>query len=88
MQEAIEALAAAGAALNAADELGGDTALHLAALWGHTEALRALLRLGANTAVTDVLGNTPLHHCADSGHGPVRAPPSTTERPQTHTAFV
>jgi ankyrin repeat protein len=70
-QAAIEALVAAGAELGAADVLGGDTALHLAALWGHTAAVRLLLRRGADVAALDGLGNTPLHHAADSGHAPV-----------------
>ena len=48
-----------GANLHAAD-LGGLTALHVAAEKGHSEAVSMLLRCKANTSLQDSIGYTPL----------------------------
>jgi len=45
----------------------GTTALHLAALEGHTEALQALLKHGADTTAKGYNGNTALHYAALGG---------------------
>lgn len=45
----------------------GDTALHLAALYGHAEAVRALLAAGASPRSIDGDGGTPLHDAAAGG---------------------
>lgn len=42
----------------------GQTALHVAALWGNCDALRALLDLGADANVQNMTGSTPLHFAA------------------------
>lgn len=42
----------------------GQTALHVAALWGHVEAIEALLELGAEVDVQNCGGATPLHFAA------------------------
>ena len=44
----------------------GCTALHLAILYGHAEAIPLLVAAGANPNVVDFLGNTPLEACAFS----------------------
>lgn len=46
----------------------GDTALHLACLYGHTDVARTLLEAGHGAAVLDDNGGTPLHDAAASGH--------------------
>ncbi len=47
----------------------GHTALHLAALWGHSDAAAALVRRGASVAVGDSEdAGTPLHAAARRGH--------------------
>ena len=45
----------------------GDTALHLAALYGHTQCVEMLLGAGANVAVRDADGGTPLHDACAGG---------------------
>jgi ankyrin repeat protein len=45
----------------------GDTALHLAALYGHADAVRALLAAGASPRSLDGDGGTPLHDAAAGG---------------------
>ena len=42
-------------------DFDGETALHLAIDWGHTQIVRLLVSMGASTEVTDNLDNTPLH---------------------------
>jgi ankyrin repeat protein len=45
----------------------GQSALHVAALWSHTECCRVLLAHGANVHATNTItGATPLHSCAQS----------------------
>ncbi|MFO0110280.1 MAG: ankyrin repeat domain-containing protein, partial [Alphaproteobacteria bacterium] len=51
-----------GVCLEARDN-GGDTALHYAAIYGHTATLQALLAAGAESEARDVWGDTALH-CA------------------------
>ncbi len=46
----------------------GDTALHLAAMEGQDEAVRALLAAGANINAQTLQGFTALHHAASRGH--------------------
>ena len=45
----------------------GDTALHLASLYGHTQCVQMLLGAGANVAVRDADGGTPLHDACAGG---------------------
>jgi ankyrin repeat protein len=45
----------------------GQTALHAAAFWGHTDAGLLLLRKGASVKAVDGLGNTTLHAAAFYG---------------------
>jgi hypothetical protein len=46
----------------------GCTALHLAILYGHRDAIPLLLAADANPNVLDAQGNTPLETCALSNH--------------------
>jgi hypothetical protein len=45
-----------------------DTAIHLAALYGHTECVRLLLQRGARADVADADGALPLHDAAAGGY--------------------
>ncbi|CAE7747580.1 RAI14, partial [Symbiodinium sp. CCMP2456] len=57
---------AAGAGLP--DPLTGRSSLHLAALYGHQEAVAILLRHRCDPLKTDILGRTALHVAAARGH--------------------
>ena len=46
---------------------GGETAMHLAARFGHADTVRALAALGAPVGAADLAGDTPLHHAALGG---------------------
>ena len=47
----------------------GQTALHVAALWGHIEVARYLIEAGANVdAANRIAGATPLHSTLQSAH--------------------
>merc|ERR1712166_759255 len=49
----------------------GQTALHIAGIWGSVEAVKALLECGANpNAQNELRGSTPFHAAA-MGKGPV-----------------
>lgn len=48
----------------------GQSALHIASLWGHVESVRVLVELGANvTAKNSITGASPLHMVAQSRKG-------------------
>jgi ankyrin repeat protein len=51
------------------DTMGGegDTALHNACLYGHTEIVKLLLNKGASAGILDENGGTPLHDAAAGG---------------------
>ncbi|KAL1832888.1 hypothetical protein ACET3Z_002539 [Daucus carota] len=53
--------------LNSAD-FNGRTALHVAAIYGHVEALRFLVSVGSDPDVVDCNGWTPLHCASAEGH--------------------
>eukprot|EP00937_MAST-01D_sp_MAST-1D-sp2_P007844 g7844.t1 len=70
--EAIELLAAAGAAADAPERrFGGRRALALAAAEGHADAVRALCALGADVNARDDDGATAAHWACDMGHAQV-----------------
>jgi ankyrin repeat protein len=64
--EALEALLAAKATVDARDE-EQFTPLHVAAAWGTAAGVRALLRAGASLEARAKTGNTPLHVAAGQG---------------------
>ena len=51
-----------------AEGRGGNRALHIAAMNGHTAALELLLQRGADIGAIDGLGNLAHHHAANNGH--------------------
>ncbi len=64
--EAVKRLVAAGADVNAVEDLGY-TPLHVAAAGGQTEIVKLLLQRGAAPAVFTADGITPLHSAAMTG---------------------
>lgn len=62
--EETKKLLAAGASMNARQSAGGSTPLSDAALYGHIEIVRHLLKNGAKVGATNEDGNTPLHAAA------------------------
>ncbi|KAL4425527.1 hypothetical protein ABPG75_009543 [Micractinium tetrahymenae] len=59
----IRALVEAGVPVEFCNQIG-QTALHVAALWGSVEAARELLDLGADVNIENARGSTPLHFAA------------------------
>ena len=64
----IDVLIAKGADMNATDAETGSTPVHLAASWGRTEALAALLKQGADPTIPNKSGVTPLAAAVANGH--------------------
>src|SRR3989338_5294299 len=52
--------------VNAIDH-NGDTAIGLAAKWGHPDVVSVLLESGADATIANACGQTPLHLAADMG---------------------
>ena len=46
----------------------GDTPLHQAVRFGHTEVMQLLIARGANPEISNLDGRTPLHLAAERGH--------------------
>jgi ankyrin repeat protein len=69
----LELLLAKGAEINARDTEGGATALYQAASWGRVEAVRTLLAGGADRALANKAGSTPLQAAIENGHTEVVA---------------
>ncbi|KAJ9508528.1 hypothetical protein QJQ45_012063 [Haematococcus lacustris] len=63
--EEIERLVASGVPVDISNQMG-QTALHIAALWGNLEAAAALLRLGTPANIRNTRGSTPLHFAASA----------------------
>ncbi|WP_028452120.1 ankyrin repeat domain-containing protein [Chitinilyticum aquatile] len=57
----------AGLTINIPSGIGGATALHGAAEYGHAQCVEAILRLGGQVDAADSQGRTPLHLAAQSG---------------------
>ena len=62
----IEELIAQGSNVNAQSDDQKETALHLAARFGHPAAAKKLLEHGANANAEDQSGRTPLHTAVGS----------------------
>jgi ankyrin repeat protein len=65
--ETVVVLLDKGAVVSAQD-LGGSTALHLAADQGHREIISLLIDRGAEVGLVDKRGRTPLHRSARLGY--------------------
>ena len=68
---AVVQLAGEGASTDAKGGWDNSPAVVMAAMWGHTEVVEALLRLGCDPNVPDKYGRTALMAAADYGHGGV-----------------
>lgn len=69
----LERLLDAGAEINARDYDDGHTALAIATMRGHEEAVRFLVKRGADVNLADLNGQTPLFHALrDHGRSPTR----------------
>lgn len=69
--EAVQALADAGAPLDAISHEHGLTALHQACAFGHVKACEVLIKAGALMQVRDARAQSPLHIAAANGHAGV-----------------
>ena len=65
--EMVDFLLSKSAEINARDRETGSTALHLAASWGRTDALRVLLKRGADPAIVNKAGVSPLAAAVANG---------------------
>ena len=65
VQEALDLLASVPANARGVD---GDSALHLACLYGHEQLVDLLLARGADVNAKDDSGSTPLHDASASGY--------------------
>lgn len=68
----IRAMVARGVPANLANEFG-QTALHIASLWGNVDAIDALIDLGADASIPNSRGQTPLHFAASAKRDPLAA---------------
>jgi ankyrin repeat protein len=64
----IRRLVAEGADVNVQDGTGGGRPLHVAAHYGHVDAVRVLVKVGAELEAATVDGMRPLHTAARQGH--------------------
>eukprot|EP00752_Nemacystus_decipiens_P004802 g4370.t1 len=63
----VRGLVDGGAFLDWQDDVGGETALHRAAHFGHARITHILLRAGARVNLRNVRGGSPLHVAASTG---------------------
>lgn len=68
----IERLVSRGVPVMTANQMG-QTAIHIASLWGHVETIKVLLRLGSDANVENVRGSTPLHFAAGAKDNAIEA---------------
>ena len=68
--EMLEALVAEGGDVNESNVIG-QNALHVAALWGHADAVDYLLMVGCDMDAQNQNGYAPLHFAAERGHASV-----------------
>jgi ankyrin repeat protein len=67
---------------------GGDNPLHVAAIWGDSEAIALLIRAGADVNSVGDMGYTPLLHAVTYGHlAAVRVLLATGASPHVRSEF-
>jgi ankyrin repeat protein len=64
--EALLRALSAGVSVNATNQIG-QTALHVASIWGNSKVVQALLQGRADTSASNQFGVTPLHYAAQNG---------------------